>query len=158
MATNNALNIRETYPSFRVYLGADQVNIAGDASFSPIDLDTVVYDTTSSFNTVTHIYTAPISGVYVFNMGICLNGMTSGHTASFGFIYVNSYYYYTDESNPYASQSSSGNFDTTGGFMFKLTAGNTIKLGCLVRTSTKTVSCIGGNERTFLSGYCVAIL
>jgi len=48
-------------------LNAGNVRLTGGTSGDPIPYDRVEFDTTNSFNTTTHLFTAPVSGIYTFN-------------------------------------------------------------------------------------------
>jgi hypothetical protein len=55
-----------TQPAFSAYLNSTQSNIAGDGTLATIIFDTPRFDNTSSYNTSTGIFTAPVAGNYFF--------------------------------------------------------------------------------------------
>jgi hypothetical protein len=69
MATNNAINEIGPKPSFFVYNSTDQLAVTGNYDWYYVQYNTVVKDTTSSFNTGTGLYTIPQTGSYFFLMG-----------------------------------------------------------------------------------------
>lgn len=66
MATNNALNVQGPTALFYAYNDANQSVNAGETK--TIIFNTVKYDTTSSYDNATNIYTVSIAGYYNFNI------------------------------------------------------------------------------------------
>jgi len=93
MATNNALNIKGSIPAFRAKAAIAYASVTGDGTVYTVKLDTVVYDTTSSFNTTTYEYTVPMDGRYLFVL-------TCSHSMQF-VEYTNAYHYITVNSDKY---------------------------------------------------------
>lgn len=93
MAINNALNIKGSIPAFRAKAGIQYAGITGDGTEYTVRLDTVLYDTTSSFNTTTYEYTVPMDGRYLF-VFTCSHSMQLVE-------YTNAYHYITVNSNKY---------------------------------------------------------
>jgi len=76
MATNNAINQIGVLPSFSAYSAADQSLVTGDATVYPIVFPDILYNRTSSFDG-TSTFTAPLTGTYIFNVGVYFNGFTA---------------------------------------------------------------------------------
>lgn len=93
MATNNTLNIKGPIPAFRAKAAKAYASVTGDGTVYTVKLDTVVYDTTSSFNTTTYEYTVPMDGRYLFVL-TCSHGMQFVE-------YTNAYHYITVNSDKY---------------------------------------------------------
>ena len=66
-----------TIPAFSAYLNTTATNVTGDATQYNIAFDTVLFDTTSSFNTGTGRFVCPRAGKYLFSVGIRLNDLTT---------------------------------------------------------------------------------
>lgn len=66
-----------TIPAFSAYLNTTASNVTGDATLYNIAFDTVLFDTTSSFNTGTGRFVCPRAGKYLFSVGIRLNDLTT---------------------------------------------------------------------------------
>lgn len=136
-------------PSFFAYLGTGVTNVTGDGTIYTIVFDTEVYDQGSNFNTGTGIFTAPVTGKYLFTAGILFQGLltthqpllqnlTSGLTLNYG--------------NYEATFG--GNFPMSCSWVVSMTAGDTAKINAIVGNGTKTADIYGagGDPRTFFSG------
>lgn len=83
-------------PRFFAYLATSVSGVTGDTSYYTILFDTVVYDNTSSFSTVTGGFTAPKTGIYMFsssvyntvsNNAVLLDNIVAATSASVGLIW-----------------------------------------------------------------------
>lgn len=61
--------------SFRAEATVNQGNVTGEGTVYTIQFPTVVYNTATTYNAATGIFTAPFAGTYVFNCGV---GYSSG--------------------------------------------------------------------------------
>jgi len=88
-AVNIDLNGRITLPKqprFFASASGSQQNIASGGS-ATINYGTVSFDTTSSYNATTSTYTAPITGVYQFNVRSRIDGISgSGNYANLNLV------------------------------------------------------------------------
>lgn len=82
MATNNIINWSKPLPLFRAYPSADIPNVTGDATTYQLILNTAEFDTTTSYNTGTGIYTIPKTGYWFFYLNVLCTGLTAGVHAS----------------------------------------------------------------------------
>ena len=83
MATNNAINLAGPTPAFSAVLSS---NHTGTNAYQVI-FDTVLVDTTSSYNNGTGVYTIPTSGIYLLSSHITY-GQYSINATTFIFIYM----------------------------------------------------------------------
>jgi len=77
MATNNSINIKGPTPLFLATNFNNQTNVTGDLTAYTVQFTTSLYDTTSSFNTGTGIFTAPVAGYYSFQCLFLPFGITT---------------------------------------------------------------------------------
>lgn len=155
MAINNALNIKGSIPAFRAKAGISYAGVTGDGTVYTVKLDTVLYDTTSSFNTTTYEYTVPMDGRYLFVL-------TCSHSMQF-VEYTNAYHYITVNSHKYAiwqGYSFMGDNDLTRSstLTINLNESDIVKVEVAVSGDGKHVT-VGGNpyiEDLCLSGVYLA--
>lgn len=156
MATNNTLNIKGPIPAFRAKAGIAYAAVTGDGTVYTVKLDTVVYDTTLSFNTTTHEFVVPMDGRYLFVL-------TCSHSMQF-VEYTNAYHYITINSDAYAVWQGYNFMGLYNGLirssMLIINAyeGDTVKVQVAVDGGGKLVT-VGGNpyvENMCLSGIYLA--
>ena len=63
--------------AFEAYVSADINNVTGAGAIYTILFDTEAYDVGSNYNPATGVFTAPATGLYQFNYGIGLSGITA---------------------------------------------------------------------------------
>lgn len=66
-------------PSFRAVVGTDIPSATGDGTQYTIIFDTVLFDTTSSYNNTTGVYTFPKTGKYLINATCMLYNVDLTH-------------------------------------------------------------------------------
>jgi len=150
MSTNNALNVQGPTPAFRVTLSADQLNTTGNDTVYTVPFDTVSYDLTSSFNTTTHEFTAPLAGIYFFDFCVQIGNFDAAHTAGYGYFMVNSNTYWVWGGNPYGSMTSTGTINCP--FLIYLSASDTIKPQINIEGGTKVITVLSDVLNTSFSG------
>ena len=83
-------------PRFFAYLANSVSGVTGDTTYYTILFDTIVYDNTSSFSTITGGFTAPKAGIYSFsssvyntvcNNAVLLDNIIAATSASVGLIW-----------------------------------------------------------------------
>jgi hypothetical protein len=160
MATNNSINLHGTMPAFSVYLNTTQSAVTGDGTAAIVPFDTTIYATASSF--IGEEFIAPMTGIYQFNGGVFLTGITSLCTNCLVYILVdglNNYVIYNE--NPYDGI---GDVFIPINCTLKLTAGMVI--GILVTVTgalSKVVNIRGSNgvpssKLTYFSGSLLALV
>lgn len=76
----------ETDISFFAYLNTTRNNVTGNGTTYDIVYDAESYDTMSSFDTGTGIFTAPFSGKYLLTVGMQVNELSDSTTDFFSLI------------------------------------------------------------------------
>lgn len=135
-----------TAPSFLAYISSNATNVTGDGTEYLVALNTKVYDNTSSFDTGTHLFTAPVTGSYLFSTQVYLTGVSSGagHTSCVTILQVTaggSTYNLCDVESTTADNSN--NLSMNAVLIAQLTSGSSIGLNAAVFGGTKTVSVQG---------------
>lgn len=151
-----------TAPSFLVYISSDATNATGDGTNYLVALDTKVYDTTSSFNTGTFLYTVPVTGAYMLSTQVYLTGVDSitGMTSCVTILNVTggSTYNLCDVESTTAD--GSHNLSLNGSVIAQLTSGATIGLHTAIFNGTKTATVVATSGSplvwfTWFAGYLI---
>lgn len=130
-------------PSFLATLSATQANVTGDGTAYSIICDDEVWDKNGDYSPVTGLFTAPISGKYIF--GGC-SYLFVGGTPTNGSTYIvtTDATYWGEGASPTLYQSAGGTLHWVVLSLCKMDAGDTAKLVVDALNSTKTCSVGGG--------------
>lgn len=74
---NNQINL-PLQCSFHAWISTAQNNVTGDGAVHFVIFQTERYDVSSSYNNATGVFTAPISGKYMFTTEVIFEGITAG--------------------------------------------------------------------------------
>lgn len=119
-------------------------DVTGDGTPYNVIWDTTFTNQSTSYSTATGIFTAPVTGRYVYNTQIALRDLLVGHTTYRLGFFVNGGNRNTTYGNPYSLYSTSDNYaclQQSG--IANLTAGDTLQFSVTVLGSTKTVDVAG---------------
>ena len=81
--------VETLHPAFFAFMSAQMANATGDSTQVVVAFDTVTtpgFDISSSFNTSTYLFTAPIAGVYRFEAMVQFSGADGVNHTNFGII------------------------------------------------------------------------
>jgi len=150
------INTNTSQPAFNVYVGSAQSNVTGDGT-GPVTVqyNTVVFDNTSSFNTGTYSWVAPVSGRYMLGYSMYLNGLTSSHTLMANTLTTTGGSYQV-QTNPYAFVGGgTSNYIQPYSAFVNMSAGDTAYVTVQVYNGTKVVNIQSGAPYCFFWGYLV---
>ena len=139
-----------------VYNNSIQAAVTGDSTVATIVYDTTVYDTTSSFNTTTNTFTAPLTGKYQLSGAIQLTNIDVINTAGYIYIVSTALTYYPWHANPSIYAAGNG-LSLNYNALIPLTAGDTLSIA--IRIDGNAVLNVGyqnSQAYTWFSGYMVA--
>jgi len=160
MATNNAINQRQPVPAFRISLPGNLTNFTGNSAggIKIIPFDTVVYDTTSSFNTGSYTYVVPTTGYWHLSATIVPYGLAAINNFGRCYFDVNAgtYTYIIFDANPsvmFENVGFSNALLINGSDLVYLTVGDLVIVRFGVYSGTQVVS-LGQNS--FFAGILVA--
>ncbi len=162
-STDIVLGKRMTNPNqvaFRVALSAEQSNVTGDGTAYKIPFNsasgTDLFNRGNCFNTSTFEFSAPVTGLYVFNAYIRFRGLTSSHTsASYSLVTSNGGQEVFGFFNPYALQGSYGGSELSlnGACVLPMDAGDIAYVQAIIYGGTKDADC---RKSSFFSGYLLS--
>lgn len=145
-------------PSFNVYLSSTQNNVTGDGTSYQVPFDTVVFDSTNSYNTGTFNYACPVTGIYNFNCFIwSFNNVTANTLGQVYFQNVTqATNYIVADTNAFASSAPSGSRGYNCSITINATAGDNFNVLLLVANGTKGVQVLGApGVQTYFSGFLI---
>lgn len=131
-------------PAFFAYVTSTIPNVTGDGTGYTVIFDTVSYNIQSCYNNATGIFTAPVTGVYIFTTTVYWGGVTASHTS--GSVNISSTAYgpiagFTG--NPANFRNNTNNESGTASTTILMVAGATTSVPTIVLNGTKVVSVLG---------------
>lgn len=145
-------------PSFLAYPSADISNVTGDGTTYTVIFNTILRNVSSSYNIGTGLFTAPLTGFYLFTSTLIIQGLTALDTNEQMWFQQSgsaSRIYQVVDFNS-STLITSGLIYFNGSVLIPLTAADTVGVQILVSGSTKTVSVGGSDTRSFFSGILLA--
>ncbi len=141
--------IRQTgQPSFLANRATNNANSTGDGTAVTIVYNTEIYDQASNYDNSTGIFTAPVTGRYLFNCSCLFDSLLVTHNAKRIDLVTTNRTYTNYEDYALASQDITLNLSVIA----DMTAGDTAKVTVKVSGGTKTVSTAGDAGTTYFSG------
>lgn len=141
-----------TQPAFFAYLTTGVSNVTGDGTAYQIIYDTEFFDRGNNFNSTTGVFTAPVTGIYQFNVTVLAQNASA--LMSTGLSLLTTSQNYNMNNNGVAVV---GNNALNVSLTVPMTATDTAVVRIIFSGSTKTVNVYGagGDPRTTFSGFLV---
>jgi len=144
-------------PSFLAIRTSAVADVTGDGTAYTCVWNSEVFDRGSNFSSTT--FTAPVTGLYHFDVGIMLIDIGSSHTSMYISLVTSNRTYLTHQCNPYVQVVSTSQYSTTASFFVDMDASDTAYVVIQVDGGTKIVDLNGGGStdpRSWFGGWLVA--
>jgi hypothetical protein len=129
-------------PSFSAFMNAAVANVTGDGTnYTPTF--TSIFDRASNYNSGTGVFTAPVTGIYSFNINVRGTSLGAAHTSGWMALVTTGRTYYS-EPNWGALRDSANATTISMSVLADMTAGDTASVQFKVIGGTKTVGIAGG--------------
>jgi len=128
-------------PAFAAFMNTGVTNVTGDGTTYTVVWDSESFDQGGNFSSTT--FTAPISGLYRYEVLIGLAGVTALHTALLVQLTVAGFSWQVIRCNPGTIQDGGGFLNLCGTALISTTSGQGVVIHVTVSGSTKTIGLTG---------------
>jgi hypothetical protein len=144
-------------PAFHARTGSVKTNVTGDGTAYTIIFDTEIVDQNGDYDNTTGVFTAPVTGFYLFFASALLTGVLGTHTSGNLVFNLNSgtYSFSSTLENFANTRDAGGNMNINIASGAYLTATNTVSVTLEISNGTKVVDVDNSTLSTF-SGVLVA--
>jgi hypothetical protein len=97
-ATAGGPAVNPTLPAFLAYNSANNISVTGNGTAYTCEFDTEVFDQANNF--AANIFTAPVTGKYLFKITLCLFGLAAAHNDHTVVLITTNRNYYFHDSMP----------------------------------------------------------
>ena len=132
-------------PAFQAGLSVAQNSVTGDGTYYTVQFPVVIYDTQGNFNSGTGVFTAPATGIYLFNIDITSNGYNASHVLMFVDIVANGTIYRGSNCSGAAVRNSANGVELPFSAQIPLTSGQTCFAKIQVSGGTKIINVLMGS-------------
>lgn len=141
-------------PAFQVYQNTSPANVTGDGSTYIAAMNTIVFDQTSSFDTGSFSFVAPVTGRYYLQMAVALTNIILETSVQ---IYINTSQnlFFLNYVSGKGVEDASGKLQLNGSVFCAMNANDIATFVVVASGSTKTVGILGDSSHTYASGFLV---
>lgn len=144
-------------PAFKATLSATVNNVTGDGTAYTIIYDIVNFDQGSNYNNATGIFTAPVTGKYLFGANNTLLNLSAANSANCVYDLVSSSIIARLNLGNLGNMrdTGSGAYSPIFSHFFDMNSGDTLKIVVTIPGGTKTVGLLGGPREASFWGFLV---
>jgi hypothetical protein len=153
--TGTGIMTRPLQPCFLAYRSATVANVTGDNTLYQIINNTEAFDLGSNYNNGTGVFTAPVTGKYLFCSTVCCNGFVAQTNGAISIV-TTARTYTGIYGNWGALGNNSGTCTQTFSIIADMSANDTAYFTVQIGGSTKTLGLVGGG--TSVGTYCSGCL
>lgn len=143
-------------PAFSAIVNSNVLDVTGDATAYSIIFGTELYDRGANYDPTTGAFTAPVTGLYQFNISVQLGGVLSAHTDFYCSLVTSGRTFALNNGDLSPGAVGTGQVGMCRSLLATMTAGDTAYVQIQVNGSTKVVDVIAGTNATNFSGFLVA--
>lgn len=142
------------HPLVSAFNSVTDANVTGDATDYTVIFDTEIVDRNSNYNNATGVFTAPVTGKYLFVVSVLMDQIGAAHTLGFLHLVTSNRIYVTAYSNP-AAIAGAGLAHFPSDLIADMDAGDTAFSRIRVSNGAKTVDVFGNvsTPHTFFMVY-----
>jgi hypothetical protein len=140
-------------PMFRASNTITRTDVTGDGTIYQLIFNNEIFDRNNNYNNSTGVFTAPVTGKYLFMWSFLLTGIISSHTTAWTRLTTTSHTQYSDLRHAYNSATGAGELLLQGSTIIDMTGGDTAKVEIRVAGGTKVVDIYSGTEYSHFCGY-----
>lgn len=144
-------------PAFLAELAASRTNATGDGTDYTIVWGTEIFDQNNNFDN-TSTFTAPRTGIYQFNLGVLISGLSALYTGMYMSIATSNRTFLDNQQNPGLIRDQDTQLSDTMSVLVDMDTADTCAAHIWVNGSAKTLSIVVGSStdpRSFFSGFLV---
>lgn len=142
--TPSGAEIKPRQPAFLSCLSSSVTNVTGDGTGYDVVFNSNIYDQSSSLNTSTGVFTAPVAGRYLFTCTLVLTGLSSVNTTDLVKLVGTNRTIFFALHNP-VSNITATDFGVNGSTYLDMNLGDTAYILIKVSGGTKVVGLAGGS-------------